>query len=67
MIFVRLFCRVEYGYDESGSWKIGFSRNLGDMVLSNNAFVVELLAIKSGLDLIISMDLPQVIIESDSL
>lgn len=52
--------------DGLGIWKLGFSHNLGDLTYSN-VFVVELLAIKYALDLIISLELPQIIIESDSL
>lgn len=51
--------------NEDGVWKMGFNRNLGDMNISN-AFLVELFAVQTAMDLVISLDFPQVIIESDS-
>lgn len=52
--------------DVEGVWKIGFNRNLGDFY-SPNVFLVELLAVQSAINLIINLDFPQVIVESDSI
>lgn len=51
--------------DADGVWKLGFSRNLGD-VSYPNVFLIELLAVQIAMNLVISRDFPQVIIESDS-
>lgn len=52
--------------NSEGNWLRGFSRNLGNFS-TQNAFVAELLAIATAIDVMISLDYHQVIIESDSL
>lgn len=50
----------------ANDWRRGFSRNLGDLSLPN-VFLVELLAVQATVNLITSLDIPQAIIECDSL
>lgn len=44
----------------------GFARNLGQLS-SANVFLTELLAISTALELIMGLDLPKVIVESNAL
>lgn len=44
--------------DAAGMWKMGFTRNLGTMNISN-AFLVELLVVQTAMELVISLSLPE--------
>lgn len=52
--------------DAEGRWHKGFSRNLGDIV-TQNAFLAELLAVQTAVELVMSLDIPHIIVENDSL
>lgn len=49
-----------------GGWLKGFSRNLGYLAFAN-VFLSELLAVRYDVELVLGLDLPSVIVESDSL
>lgn len=52
--------------DASGNWVKGFSRNLG-IFSSAKVFLTELVAVRTGVELAMSLDLANVIIETDSM
>lgn len=49
-----------------GNWVKGFSRNLGTMA-TTNTFLTKLLAVLTALEVMMSLDIPQAIVETDSM